>query len=56
MEMEKTENWDEKFKPHLTSYTVASNDKGRPEKENPVNENTIKSKTNNSNDVPRVGR
>jgi len=56
MEMEKIEKWDEKFKPHLTSFTATSNDKGRPENSNPTSENTQKSKTNNSNNVPRRAR
>ena len=54
MEMEKEEKWDEKFKPHLTSFTATSNDKGRPENTDSFNENTDKSKSNNSNNTPRV--
>lgn len=46
----------EKYKPHETSYTLSSKeqgkDSGRPETDNPTNENTIKSKTNGANDVP----
>ena len=56
MEMEKIEKWDEKFKPHLTSFTTTSNDKGRPENTDSWGENTDKSKTNNSNDIPRRAR
>lgn len=56
MEMEESEKWDEKFKPHLTSFTATSNDKGRPETQDLSNENTIESKTNNSNAIPKVGR
>ena len=58
MEMEKDENWEEKFQPHLTSFTTSKSDKtdntvGRPESDS-MNDNTIKSKTNNSNDIPRA--
>lgn len=56
MEMEKSEEWDEKFKPHLTSFTASSNNKGRPENTDSINENTIKSKSNNSNNIPKVTR
>lgn len=44
----------DKYKPHMTSYTLSSkNDPGRPEsKETPTNENTIQSKSNNSNSMP----
>lgn len=54
MQMELDEKWDEKFKPHLTSYTATQNEKGRPESENLTNENTVQSKTNNSNYNPKV--
>lgn len=54
MDMEKEEKWDEKFKPHLTSFTSTSKDKGRPESTELTNENTDKSKTNNSNNVPKI--
>ena len=45
----------EKYKPHLTSYTISgnSNDGGRPENDNPTNENTIQSKGANSNNQPK---
>lgn len=45
----------EKYKPHQTSYTLSSSDNkgGRPEVDNPTNENTIQSKTNNSNNIPK---
>ena len=56
MEMEKEEKWDEKFKPHLTSFTATSNDKGRPENTDSLNENTDRSKTNNSNGIPKIAR
>ena len=64
MDKEKAEKWDEKYKPHLTSYTSSdSADKpnpdgnlgGRPEMDNVdvKNENTLQSKTNNSNNTPK---
>ncbi|MCY8083106.1 hypothetical protein MOC02_07295 [Bacillus inaquosorum] len=54
MEYEKEEGFDEKFPVHATSYTMSKNDKsaGRPEDDSSQNENTIKSKTNNSNGTP----
>ena len=54
MEMEKEEKWDDKFKPHLTSFTASTKGGGRPEKDDITNDNTEKSKTNNSNEVPRL--
>ena len=56
METEKEDKWDEKFKPHLTSYTAttATNKNGRPENDDSLNDNTIKAKTNNSNDTPKI--
>lgn len=56
MEMEKTEQWDEKFKPHLTSFTSTSKDKGRPENTDFFNQNTDKSKANNSNNTPKIAK
>lgn len=56
MEMEKADKWDEKFKPHLTSFTATSNNKGRPENPDLTNGNTDKSKSNNSNNTPKVVR
>lgn len=51
----------DKYLPHMTSYTMSSKeeaietevDKGRPSIDNPTNENTIKSKTNDSNNIPK---
>lgn len=45
----------EKYLPHLTNNTISKEDAvaGRPETDNPTNENTIKSKTNGSNNIPR---
>lgn len=46
----------EKYKPHETSYTLSSKEQGseagRPETENPTNENTIISKSNGANNLP----
>lgn len=49
---------EEKYPVHQTSATLSSksadDDKGgRPQMDNPTNSNTIKSKTNNSNNVPK---
>lgn len=44
----------EKYKPHLTSYTISSDyqkEIGRPKTDNPT-ENTLKSQGNNGNDIP----
>lgn len=45
-----------KYKPHETSYTLSSKEQGseagRPETENPTNENTIISKSNGANNLP----
>lgn len=46
----------QKYLPHQTSYTMSSSDNdvgGRPEEINPTNENTIKSKINGSNNMPK---
>ena len=46
----------DKYKPHQTSFTLSnknSNNNGRPTIDNPTNENTIISKTNNSNGMPK---
>lgn len=51
----------QKYLPHMTSYTLSSKEEtqiesqdkgGRPSVDNPTNENTIKSKSNNANDLP----
>ena len=46
----------EKYIPHATSYTLSSKEQdseaGRPEEENPTNENTIISKSNGANNLP----
>lgn len=45
----------EKYQPHKTAYTLSSSDDkgGRPEETNPTNENTLQSKANSSNDMPK---
>lgn len=50
----------EKYPINATSFNTAGGDTtdeeskaGRPTEENPTNENTIRSKTNNSNDIPK---
>ena len=54
MNMELDEGFDEKYQPHPTSYTISSDDNigGRPETDNPQNENTAISKANGANDMP----
>ena len=42
-----------KYPVHQTSYTQSSKDAGRPTVDNPTNENTIQSKSNNSNGQPK---
>lgn len=51
MEEELEEGLDEKFPPHQTSFTQSSNDT-KPTEDNPTNENTIKTKSNNTNNNP----
>jgi negative regulator of replication initiation len=62
MDMEVDEKWDEKYMPHLTSYTSSDNADnanadgnlgGRPTVQNPTNENTLISQGNGSNDQPK---
>lgn len=46
----------DKYKPHQTSFTLSNKDTknvGRKSIDNPTNENTIVSKTNNSNGIPK---
>jgi hypothetical protein len=54
MDYELQEKFDEKYPVHATSYTMSSKDgkSGRPEDDSSQNENTIKSKTNGSNEQP----
>jgi hypothetical protein len=42
----------DKIKPYKTSHTMSDEDAGRPENDNSNNENTIKSKTSDSNNTP----
>lgn len=42
-----------KYPVHQTSYTQSSKNAGRPSVDNPTNENTIQSKSNNSNGQPK---
>lgn len=57
MDMELEEGFDDKYKPHPTSFTISGdgtqdNKGGRPENENPTSSSTITSKQNNGNDMP----
>lgn len=57
MDMEIEERFDEKYKPHPTSFTISAKDNvdnkgGRPENDNPTSSSTITSKQNNANDMP----
>lgn len=54
MDEEIERGFDEKYKPHQTSYTLSKNDDGRPEIDNPTNPNTLQSKANNSNKNPKI--
>lgn len=55
MEMEQEAGFDEKFKPHQTSFTLSNKDTeaGRPINDQSTNENTLQSKSNNNNAMPR---
>ena len=57
MDVEIEEKFDEKYKPHPTSFTISAKDNvdnkgGRPENDNPTSSSTITSKQNNANDMP----
>lgn len=53
MDDELAEKFEEKYPAHQTSYTLTSDNKGgRPTKDDSTNDNTIASKSNNSNDIP----
>ena len=47
----------DKYKPHLTSWTATAKDSedkgGRPSTDSPTNENTLQSKANSSNNMPK---
>lgn len=56
IEYEIEQDYENRYPVHRTSFTQSANDVlenkgGRPTESNPTNENTIKSKTNNSNNV-----
>ena len=56
VEYEIEQDYENRFPVHRTSYTQSADDTsdnqgGRPTEDNPTNENTIRSKTNNSNGV-----
>lgn len=56
VEYEIEQDYENRFPVHRTSYTQSGEDQsgdkgGRPAEDNPTNENTIRSKTNNSNGV-----
>ena len=54
MDSEIEDGFDEKYKPHATSYNTSGDNKGgAPEVQNPTNEITIATKANNGNSMPR---
>src|SRR5574344_109272 len=55
MDTELDEGFDEKYKPHPTSFTISSDDNvgGRPETPDSQNENTQKSISNGNNKMPK---
>jgi hypothetical protein len=54
MDMELEAGFDQKYKPHETSFTISKDNKaGAPEVVNPTNENTAKSKSNGTNNQPK---
>lgn len=59
MDTEIMEKWDEKYKPHPTSYNSSGNDSaepdvgGRPTVDNATNENTLISQGNDTNNQPK---
>ena len=55
MDMEIDAGFSEKYKPHATSYTLSKDDDkgGRPENDNPTNDNTAKSKSSGGNNQPK---
>lgn len=57
MDFERAQHFDEKYTPHMSMYTQSNKSQsidkgGRPEVSNATNENTIISKSNNSNSTP----
>jgi hypothetical protein len=53
MEYEREQKFDERFPPHLTSFTATGDSNGRPTETDPKNSNTIKSKSLGSNKQPK---
>lgn len=55
MDMELEAGFSEKYLPHQTSFTISKDDKagGRPENDNPTNDNTAKSKSSGGNNQPK---
>lgn len=54
LDEEIAEGYFEKYLPHQTSFTFNGDDKGgRPEEKKPTNENTLESKANKSNNMPK---
>lgn len=54
LDMEIAEGYFQKYLPHMTAYTNNGDSSGgRPEEKNPTNENTLQSKANKSNDMPK---
>lgn len=59
MDIEREEDWDNKYPPHSTSFTLSGKSNsdttngGRPAEDNPTNDSTIQGKTNGSNSQPR---
>lgn len=55
LNMEIDEGYYEKYLPHQSMWTnTGKDDGGRPAEDNPTNENTLKSKANGSNSVPKT--
>ncbi|WP_095206111.1 hypothetical protein [Paenibacillus sp. O199] len=52
MDEELEEGFEEKYPVHQTSYTQSSTEDKKPSEDNPTNENTIKTKSNNANNNP----
>lgn len=42
----------EKIKPYMSTYTMNGDESGRPNEDNPENDNTVKSKTTDGNNTP----
>jgi len=57
LEDESLQGLENKFTPHVTSYTLSKDNApgGRPENPNPTSENTVQSQANDSNNLPSPG-